>query len=360
MPSEGSDGEPPTCARSRPIRTTSSRKRSRSEGAALNLELLKSSARTAEKIVVFSGSGLSATSGMSTFSTPGGLYARAKAKYQLASGKLLFTWPFYSKRKAEAEAFFVEIHREALRARPVKGHEVVAALRRSGRLARHYTLNVDGLATLVPGMENDVWEPESNPSGRTVEMHGSVHELVCTECGETRRIHDEDVSSLSAERSVPCTSASCRDQTAQDGMDRFLRFKVMMYDDGEGEFITPDEVMDLMEDDVKEADLVVWVGISFEQSASTSYFRNVRRWLQEEGRHHAVPQFVVNPSDDALWNVLTASSNQEELNVMEIIGTADDILPLLLSGGRVQTTTKDDEKGGGEEGEDAATTRSGN
>ena len=143
-------------------------------------------------------------------------------------------------------------------------------------------------------------------------------------------------------------------------MDRFLRFKVMMYDDGEGEFITPDEVMDLMEDDVKKADLVVWVGISFEQSASTSYFRNVRRWLQEEGRHHAVPQFVVNPSDDALWNVLTASSNQEELNVMEIIGTADDILPLLLSGGRVQATTKDDEKGGGEEGEDAATTRSGN
>ena len=62
-----------------------------------------------------------------------------------------------------------------------------------------------------------------------------------------------------------------------------MRFKVMMYDDGEGEFITPDEVMDLMEDDVKEADLVVWVGISFEQSASTSYFRNVRRWLQEEG-----------------------------------------------------------------------------
>ena len=37
-------------------------------------------------------------------------------------------------------------------------------------------------------MEGDVWDPDSNPSGHTVEMHGSVHELVCTECGEARRI----------------------------------------------------------------------------------------------------------------------------------------------------------------------------
>lgn len=334
------DGELPTFARTRPVRSTSSlRKRSRDDSAALNLELLASSARTAEKIVIFSGSGLSATSGMSTFSTPGGLYDRAQKKYKLASGKLLFTYPFYSKRKVEAEAFFVQIHQEALRAHPAKGHEVIAALRSAGRLLRHYTLNIDGLATLVPGMRQDVWDPESNPSGRTVEMHGSVHELVCTACGETKRLDDEDVFFLSTESSVPCTSASCLEQKAQHGVVNCMRFKVMMYDDAEGEFITPDEVMDLMEEDIKDADLVIWVGISFEQSASTSYFRNVRRWLQEDDRQHNVPQFVINPSDDALWNVLTASSNQQELNVTEIIGTADDILPMLL-------LARSDERGG--------------
>ncbi len=37
--------------------------------------------------------------------------------------------------------------------------------------------------------------------------------------------------------------------------------------------------MDLMEEDVKRADLILWVGISFQQSASTVYFRNVRKWL---------------------------------------------------------------------------------
>ena len=40
--------------------------------------------------------------------------------------------------------------------------------------------------------------------------------------------------------------------------------------------ITPEDVFDIMEEDVQQADLIVWVGISFEQSASTAYFRRVR------------------------------------------------------------------------------------
>ena len=39
--------------------------------------------------------------------------------------------------------------------------------------------------------------------------------------------------------------------------------------------ITPEDVFDLMEEDLKVADLILWVGISFEQSASTAYFRRV-------------------------------------------------------------------------------------
>jgi hypothetical protein len=49
------------------------------------------------------------------------------------------------------------------------------------------------------------------------------------------------------------------------------------------ECITPDDVMELMEEDVKAADLVLWVGISFQQSASTMYFRKVRAWIQVGG-----------------------------------------------------------------------------
>lgn len=288
------------------------------------MTVFKNTIAGARKIVVFSGSGLSATSGMSTFSTKGGLYERAQRRYKLTDGKILFTYSFYSKHKKEAESFFVEIHKEALQAKPGQGHEALASLGRSGRLSRHYTLNIDGLASKA-GM--DLWDSEQNNKGITVEMHGSVHELVCTECGESRLVTQEDADMLSEGSSIPCTSCNARQDS--DGPGPYMRFKVMLYDDIEGEYITSDDVLDLMEEDVKEADLIMWVGISFQQSASTSYFRKVRRWLQENERHHDVLQVVVNPSDDALWNVLTACSNQQELNVIEILGTADDILPMV-------------------------------
>ena len=45
--------------------------------------------------------------------------------------------------------------------------------------------------------------------------------------------------------------------------------------DAADDVITPEDVFDLMEEDLKVADLILWVGISFEQSASTAYFRRV-------------------------------------------------------------------------------------
>ena len=44
--------------------------------------------------------------------------------------------------------------------------------------------------------------------------------------------------------------------------------------------ITPDDVFDVLEEDVRDADMILWVGISFQQSASTAYFRRVRGYLQ--------------------------------------------------------------------------------
>lgn len=44
--------------------------------------------------------------------------------------------------------------------------------------------------------------------------------------------------------------------------------------------ITPDDVFDVLEEDVKAADMILWIGMSFSQSASTAYFRRVRHYLQ--------------------------------------------------------------------------------
>lgn len=50
----------------------------------------------------------------------------------------------------------------------------------------------------------------------------------------------------------------------------------MLYDDEEGDCITPEDIWESLEEDLAHADMVIWVGISFEQSASTEYFRKVR------------------------------------------------------------------------------------
>lgn len=52
--------------------------------------------------------------------------------------------------------------------------------------------------------------------------------------------------------------------------------QVMLYDDEQGDCITPEDVFERLDDDLAVAGAVVWVGISFEQSASTEYFRKVR------------------------------------------------------------------------------------
>jgi NAD-dependent SIR2 family protein deacetylase len=278
---------------------------------------------------------------MSTFSTKGGLYERAQRKFKLQDGKTLFTYSFYDRNRLEALAFFADIYLEATRATAAPGHHALAELQRAGRLQRHYTLNIDGLAEKV-GM--NTWHPENNPDGCTVEMHGNVHHLVCVECGECSPLTAEKIRDMKACKEIPClkcptsnnninnlerkeereedekeeddgkTAAAAATDTAPENINNNtkppLRFKVMLYEDAESEVITPEEVMDLMEEDTKAADLILWVGISFQQSASTAYFRKVRHWLQEAGKSEDVVQAVINPSDEALWNLMTASSNQ--------------------------------------------------
>lgn len=65
-------------------------------------ELLRAAAEPG-KLLIFSGSGLSATSGMSTFSTRNGLYERARKQFKLSDGMKLFTYAFYKQRKADVQ-----------------------------------------------------------------------------------------------------------------------------------------------------------------------------------------------------------------------------------------------------------------
>lgn len=60
------------------------------------------------------------------------------------------------------QAFFADIYAEAKRAKPSAGHRALAGLAAQGKLQRHYTLNIDGLAQAV-GLST--WHPDKNPTG---------------------------------------------------------------------------------------------------------------------------------------------------------------------------------------------------
>ena len=64
------------------------------------------------------------------------------------------------------QAFYADIYAEAKKAKPSSGHHALAAMAEMGRLQRHYTMNIDGLAECV-GLTT--WHPETNPSGAVID-----------------------------------------------------------------------------------------------------------------------------------------------------------------------------------------------
>ncbi len=69
----------------------------------------------------------------------------------MQDGIKLFTYSFYKQRRADVQAFFAQIYSEAQASRAAPGHHALASAAELGRVRRHYTLNIDGLAEVVSG-----------------------------------------------------------------------------------------------------------------------------------------------------------------------------------------------------------------
>lgn len=250
------------------------------------------------------------------FSTRNGLYDKACKKFKLQNGIKLFTYSFYKQRKADVQAFFAHICSEAQSSKAAAGHHALARIHGMQQLRRHYTLNIDGLAAVV-GM--DTWHEELNPQGVTVEMHGNIRQMVCPSCEGVEPLTRASMAQMKQKEEIPCL------RCGEDNM----RFRVMLYDDEQASAITSDDVFEQLEEDLQVADLILWVGISFEQSASVEYFKKARHILGSNGRLAAVRQVVINPSEEPLFNLISACCNASELQVTAVRGSSDDVLTQL-------------------------------
>ena len=122
--------------------------------------------RGAERIVVFTGAGISTESGIPDFRSPGGIWT----KYQP-----IYYQDFVASEEMRREAWRRKFATEETfsQAEPNRGHRAVARLVAEGRCPAVITQNIDGLH-----------QAAGVPEGQVIEVHGNSTYASCLDCGE--------------------------------------------------------------------------------------------------------------------------------------------------------------------------------
>lgn len=133
----------------------------------ISLEEVRSWIDRAERVVALTGAGISTDSGIPDFRGPQGLWTRNPAAEKMSDIRYYVADP-----EVRRAAWQARLEHAAWTARPNAGHQALAALERRGKLHALITQNVDGLH-----------QAAGNSPGRVVEVHGTVHKVVCLSCG---------------------------------------------------------------------------------------------------------------------------------------------------------------------------------
>jgi len=123
--------------------------------------------RGSERLVVFTGAGISTESGIPDYRGPNGVWARQAIPH-------IDTIP--TDRESRLGFWRERRHRypEMLAREPNAGHLAIAQFEQSGHLLAVITQNIDGLH-----------QKAGNRPDRVIELHGSTHVIRCTQCGRT-------------------------------------------------------------------------------------------------------------------------------------------------------------------------------
>jgi NAD-dependent deacetylase len=124
--------------------------------------------RAATRVVVLTGAGISTESGIPDFRGPQGVWTKNPAAEKLSSLQHYMSDPEVRKRSWQAR-----LGHPAWEAQPNAGPRALAELERMGRLDTLVTQNIDGLH-----------QRAGNTRERVIEIHGTVHEVVCMACNE--------------------------------------------------------------------------------------------------------------------------------------------------------------------------------
>lgn len=120
----------------------------------------------AERVVVFTGAGISTESGIPDFRSPGGVWSKMKP--------IMFQ-DFVASRDARREAWTRVFNKTAgwTGASPNAGHYAVAKLVEAGKVTSVITQNVDNLH-----------QASGVPADKVIEVHGNASYAKCLQCGK--------------------------------------------------------------------------------------------------------------------------------------------------------------------------------
>jgi NAD-dependent deacetylase len=118
------------------------------------------------RIVALTGAGISTESGIPDFRGPQGLWTKNPKAEKLSDIRYYMSDP-----EVRRLAWQQRVAHPAWQAQPNAGHLALVSLEKSGRLHTLVTQNIDGLH-----------QAAGNSPDKVVEVHGTMHEVVCMRC----------------------------------------------------------------------------------------------------------------------------------------------------------------------------------
>src|SRR5919108_5031162 len=142
----------------------------------------------AQRVVALTGAGVSTDSGIPDFRGPQGVWTRNPEAEKQSTIQHYLADPDVRRR-----AWRSRLESPAWTARPNAGHRALVDLERRGKLDTLITQNIDGLHQAAG----------SSPT-RVVEVHGTMREVVCLDCGERAPMERALARVRAGEDDPPC------------------------------------------------------------------------------------------------------------------------------------------------------------
>jgi NAD-dependent deacetylase len=184
------------------------------------------------RVVVLTGAGISTESGIPDFRGPQGLWTKNPKAEQLSNIHYYMADPEVRKL-----AWQTRLEHPAWTATPNAGHRALVELERSGRLHALITQNIDGLH-----------QRAGTSPGRLIEVHGTVHDVVCMRCGYRGPMQPVLQRVRAGEEDPPCSQCG-----------GILKSATISF----GQALVP-EVIDRAMAAAAEADIMIAVGTSLQ------------------------------------------------------------------------------------------------